>query len=113
MNYLSVIWFRWDDNYKIAFARQLAIVVSIFLKTSCFLVFDASVSFEVIVAFFDFCVVSFDGLVVVGAVVLGFETVEAEAVGVEHAHCASVFQGFAAAVTVGLGEKFVHFILRW
>lgn len=68
---------------------------------------------EIIVALADFCVVGFGGLAVVGALALGFDAVEAEAVGVEHAHHAAVFQGFVAAVAVGLSEEGVHFILRW
>lgn len=69
-------------------------------------------SFEVIVAFADFGMIGFDGLAVVGALALGFDAVEAEAVGVEHAHHATVFQGFVATVAVGLGEEGVHVILQ-
>ena len=54
--------------------------------------------------------VGFDGLLVVGAMAFGFYAVEAKALSVEHAHHTTVFQGFAAMVTVRLGEEIVrHF----
>lgn len=77
-----------------------------------FAIFDVS-SFglkplKITIAVADGGMVSFEGLGVVGGLAFGGDAGGAEAVGVEHAHHATVFQGMAAAVAVGLLEEVVH-----
>ena len=48
------------------------------------------------------------GMVSFEVLAFGGDAGGAEAVGVEHAHHATVFQGMAAAVAVGLLEEVVH-----